>query len=116
MRLTPRDYQRLAFDDAASFLRAAPPRSRTLYAAPTGTGKSIPQLLLLNEFPDLYLVTPRVEIIAGLLDKLEVAEHPRLFTPVTLRNRLAEGVLAPPGKLCIDESHHDVAEGIFAEL
>jgi hypothetical protein len=110
-----RDYQQIAVDDAVEWFATAGYGAKKLYTAPTGTGKSYIQLELLRRFPDLYLVTPSVEIIAGLLQKMGLpegtdAEEHRVFTPIRLRNLLAAGTVQQPGKLCVDEAHHAEAE------
>jgi hypothetical protein len=120
MRFDPRPYQTLAVDHAAEFLLAANPGQRQGYAAPTGTGKSVIELLLQERFPDAWILTPRLEIVAGMLDKLgcgvgdseasivRVGMERRITTPVRMRNLLLGGRMSAPGKLIIDESHHDL--------
>jgi superfamily II DNA or RNA helicase len=110
---TLRLYQQLARKDAAAVLRDG---GRRMYAAPTGTGKSLIELALLADFPSAWLITPRVEIIADMLRKLGIdSENPesdgeanRIITPIRLRNRLLAGG-APPARLILDEAHHDEA-------
>jgi superfamily II DNA or RNA helicase len=126
MKFTPHAYQTLAAEHAASFLLAAKPGSsspRLLLASPTGTGKSVMELLIQQLVPGSWIVTPRVEIAAGLLDKLgtDVSELPearvieaawsrRITTPIRLRNELLAGRCEPPAALILDEGHHDLAE------
>src|SRR5262249_51653183 len=59
-----RDYQQAAVRDAIAFLNAG--GERRCYAAPTGSGKSVIELAVLDAFPGGVLVTPRLEIIAGM--------------------------------------------------
>ena len=122
MGIVPRDYQRLAIDDAAAFLLGSSAGSRRLYASPTGTGKSIMELETLAKVPGSWLVTPRVEIMADLLVKLGYPEslsvdalsvrawQRRITTPIRLRNALLVGELPPPRYLILDEAHHHSAE------
>ncbi len=82
-------------------------------------------LLLLEACPGGWLVTPRVEIIRGFLEKLGVdcadwSEelvvayawlHHRITTPIRLRNRLASGsILDRPPYVILDEAHHDISD------
>src|SRR5262249_34952874 len=113
-----RPYQRLAVHDAVSFLRDG--GARRCYAAPTGSGKSVIELAVLDALPWALLVTPRLEILAGMLQKKGVATgglseqaladaglaH-RITTPVRLRNRMRDGRFAlQPDALLVDEVHH----------
>lgn len=66
-----------------------------------------------------YIVTPRVEIIDGLLQKrgvdsslkyaAELGEQHGIFTPIRLRNLLAAGTIEQPEYLLVDEAHHGTA-------
>lgn len=109
---TKYDYQKDAIDDAVAFLKV-PSHGRRLYAAPTGTGKSYIAMGILNELPECWLITPRVEIAAGIMDKMGVSgpmhEH-RIATPIVMRNRLLAGEWKAPTQLIIDEAHHHTAE------
>lgn len=111
-----RDYQRLAVDDATSFLTTST-TGRRLYAAPTGTGKSVIELAILGAAPDAWLITP-FGVLPSMLNKLGVdtsnlstdaivdaAWTHRITTPIRLRNHLAEGGRRPD-RLIIDETHH----------
>lgn len=80
---------------------------RLLLAAPTGSGKSLIELDVLNALPDAILVTPSREIIDGLVDK--GADESRIWTPIKLRNRLLDGSVAPPPVILWDEAHHSEA-------
>jgi hypothetical protein len=112
-----REYQGVAVDHAADFLRNAKPSDKRLYTSPTGTGKSFMEQALLARCPGMYLVTPKVEILAGMLEKLgifgtplsrvpAVAAKHRMYTPVKLLHMLAKGTLRQPDCLLIDEAHH----------
>lgn len=117
-----RDYQKLAVDDAVSFLRSAAPGARRLYAAPTGSGKSVIELHLQNCVAGSWIVTPAVEVIQGLLDKLglpidlpetallESAFARRITTPIRFRNLLLRGGGVVPPALILDEAHHHNAD------
>jgi superfamily II DNA or RNA helicase len=115
-----RDYQERAVRDIVK----RQPGGHYLYAGPTGCGKSIVELESLSQFPDGILVTPRLEIIAGMLDKqgvncngfsdaklAEVALEYRITTPIRFRNKLAKGELDwLPNQFLIDEAHHSIAD------
>jgi hypothetical protein len=110
---TLRDYQSAAVAAGAAWGKSAPPGGRILYSAPTGTGKSLILLGLRDALPGWAIVTPAVEIVAGLLAKLgetdtspERGEALGIYTPIRLRNRLAAGTAIMPAGLLIDEAHH----------
>ncbi len=122
LSLTPYDYQSKGADHAARFLLSARPGDRLLMAAPTGTGKSVIELLTQQHAPGAWIVTPRVEIIAGLLAKLghnpdslseaamlALGETCAITTPIRLRNRLLAGEREAPPYLILDEGHHAAA-------
>lgn len=115
MKFTPHPFQKLAIEHASSFLLSAQRGDKNLYDAPTGTGKSVIELFV-QEATGAWIVTPREEIIDGLLDKLGVdgdwkaAFDRRICTPIRLRNRLLNGELEPPAALIFDEGHHHSAE------
>jgi superfamily II DNA or RNA helicase len=121
MKHNLRDYQDTAVNHAAEWLATAGPSDRRCYAAPTGTGKSVMELALQARVPGSWIVTPKVEIAAGLLDKagltvptgeralLDAAAARSIFTPIRLRNALLRGGSTPPA-LILDEGHHDLAE------
>jgi hypothetical protein len=122
VKLTLRDYQRLAVDDAVTFLGTALPGDKRLYAAPTGTGKSVIELAV-ADITGGWIVTPRLEIVAGMLQKLGRPEYASedalraageaegIYTPTRLRNMLLGGRIdALPPCLILDEGHHAAAE------
>ncbi len=121
MRFTLHDYQEVGLADAEAFLRQAGPEQRRLYAAPTGSGKGVIEAALLRRLgPGCLLITPRVEIIRGLLDKLghsvgglsladviDLADAEGIVTPIRLRNALAECTSRHRVRwLVLDECHH----------
>ena len=114
MRFKPYPIQANAIEHAIAFLDSAKPGDRQLYAAPTGVGKSVVELLVQERYNDCWIVTPRDEIIHGMLDKLEQPDADphdlRICTPIKLRNMLLRGDVAHPGKLIFDEGHHHEAE------
>lgn len=117
MNFELRDYQAACIKDDDS----CTDRYR-MYAAPTGTGKSIPELCILQKSKYNYLITPSLEIISDLLLKLTgeryskpssllpMAAKYNISTPVRLRNSLLRGSIPRLDKLIIDEVHHDNAE------
>lgn len=125
MKFTPYPEQQIAIDHMLGWFKTAERGDRILYAAPTGCGKSVIELAaqaaLDAHFKDYgtWIMTPREEIVSGMLQKLGVPEERHNFaeayerhicTPVALRNRLIKGEGAPPKRMLIDEAHHDVAE------
>jgi hypothetical protein len=123
MRFVPRDYQQIAIQHAVEFLRSAEPGNRRLYAAPTGSGKSVIELCVQAALIGAWIVTPVVEIIAGLLDKLDVdtramsedrliaaAFDRHITTPIRFRNLLLRGEGEAPRYLILDEAHHHNAD------
>lgn len=120
--IVPRDYQE-SFVPQAQALISSDPDTWHLFTAPTGTGKSIAELLALSSITDSIMITPRLEIIAGMLDKLghyvydmtdtelvSLSWSYGIITPIRLRSILAKGELSfMPSVLFIDEAHHDFA-------
>lgn len=121
--ITPRDYQHKFVNDAIDLV-TTDPDTWHLFRSPTGTGKSVAELLLLSCLPDSILITPRIEIIAGMMEKLghyvEDLNDAALvewswndygiITPIRLRSLLAKGSVSyMPSCLIIDECHHDFA-------
>lgn len=121
LTLTPRDYQYVAGSEGIVKVNQYPGKWH-LFVSPTGTGKSIFELIWLTHIPNSVLVTPRVEIIAGMLDKLglyweshtelvDMATQFGIFTPIKFRNILAQGLLGYYPPVCIlDECHHAEAD------
>lgn len=121
--MCPRPFQQDWLADALDMV-STEPEAWHLYQCPTGTGKSIMALMYLAIKPDTILTTPRVEILAGVLDKMghfvedmsqdkivKTAELYGMFTPGRLRNVLAKGELPfEPDGLVVDEAHHDLAD------
>lgn len=115
--IVPRPYQ-VDAAHAMQQLVTRQPETWHLFSSPTGTGKSIIELMYLSQNPDSIMITPRVEIISGMLDKmgektdgLDDMKLTRLawdrygiITPIRLRNMLAKGELDfMPHSLLIDE-------------
>lgn len=121
--LKNRYYQDNAIESGL-FLTKTEPHVKHLFEAPCGSGKSIMELQLLRAIPDSILVTPRLEIVAGMLEKGGVfvqdmneqelancASNYGIFTPVRLRNWLRDGKLPwVPDALILDECHHSTAD------
>lgn len=110
---TPHPFQKVAIEHALNFFAAAAPGDKVLYAAPTGSGKSVVELAVQAALPDAWIVTPREEIAQGMLEKLgrpndDMLDH-RICTPVRLRNFMLKGQYRP-SYLIIDEAHHGTAE------
>lgn len=114
MKFTPRKDQQVAIDHAVSFLRNADRAAKQLYAAPTGYGKSVVQLGVQEAMgrENLPIITPRDEIVQGILDKaqLDDAVEANVWTPITYRNRLMDGRISHPPGIVFDEAHHHSAE------
>lgn len=120
--IIPRDYQE-SFPNLAHNLISSDPDTWHLFSAPTGTGKSIAELLALATIQDSILITPRIEIIAGMMEKLghyvydlsddaltTLSWQYNITTPIRLRSMLSKGLLSfMPSCLLIDECHHDYA-------
>jgi hypothetical protein len=112
MKYTPRKFQESAINHGVAWFMNAAPGSKVLYAGPTGIGKSVIQLEIRERFPNLWITSPRTEIIDGLMDKLGAHGDPldyRMGTPITIRNRALSGA-ACPEQLIIDEGHHATME------
>lgn len=114
MNYTPYPFQQVGIDHAVNFLRNAQRGERQLYAAPTGCGKSVVELCVQAALEGSWIVTPRDEIIAGMMQKLGDPDGDsldrRICTPVKLRNRLLDGRVPHPDHLIFDEGHHHSAE------
>jgi hypothetical protein len=122
--ITLRDYQALGVRHALQWAEKAASNDRILYAAPTGSGKSITILVLQSKLgAGWWVITPKLEIIVGMLEKCGIAcEHwseARIIdtawalcitTPVRLKNRLLSGDGPDICGLILDEGHHDLAQ------
>jgi superfamily II DNA or RNA helicase len=116
-----RQYQSDSIQMAKRLINESP-EAWHLFYAPTGTGKSLFEIGLLNELDTGMLITPRIEIIRDMLDKggvytdgvnevVTTGQHFGIQTPVRLRNILGNGKLRyRPDVLIVDEAHHDLAE------
>ena len=116
-----RNYQ-LDFLSTAKRLICDEPDKWHLFSAPTGTGKSICELLLHDDTSNSVLVTPRIEIIRDMLEKsgiecetlndiVSTGVEYGIHTPIRLRNTLAKGLINyQPGLVILDEAQHDLAE------
>src|SRR5688572_2137434 len=100
MKYTPHPFQQVGIDHALQFLNSAKPGDRVSYASPTGTGKSVVELFVQLGGPEgTWIVTPREEIVVGMMDKLGGDADPlahRITTPIRLRNLLLRGDVPPP--------------------
>lgn len=101
-------------------------RRYTLITAPTGTGKSMIIIKLQKENPlseGTWVLTPRIEIIRGILKKLgytsdlysesqilDVAFERRISTPIRFKNAILAGRISGIKCLIIDEVHHHNAD------
>ena len=122
----PHDYQQNAIDRILHGVHGNG-QYRECIAGPTGTGKSVVELYAHEyTFPHSWIITPRVEIITGMLEKLNLpsdvyldkltydkicdyAETLCITTPIRFRNRLLAGKYTEPHALYIDEGHHSEA-------
>jgi hypothetical protein len=118
-----RPWQQRATTDTVGFIQQfqGRPKARLLQSAPTGCGKSFPQLCALlnlrSKNYNVFLMTPSLVIIRGLLEKLGIpldgskatlhrlAWEQGITTPVKLRNMIRKGDVGPPDGLIIDETH-----------
>lgn len=116
MKYELRDRQAWGVADAVSFINQG--GKRRCYAAPTGYGKSIMELAIQERLEECAIITPRVEIIRGILDKrgeeveelslnqvIDLGEYRHVFTPIRYRNHLRKGKRAHR-RLILDEVHH----------
>lgn len=128
--MIPHDFQQVAIDDIPERLEAVAPGGRLLYTSPTGTGKSVVATRVKERLPESCLITPRLEIVAGMLEKegvsgvadfsedrlVEAALARRITTPIRMRNMLAEGRFPwRPSTVIVDEGHHSIADS-YIEL
>src|SRR5580692_1990628 len=115
MIFTPYPFQRLGIDHAVEFLRTSARGAKQLYAAPTGCGKSVVELTVQAALEGCWIVSPREEIIDGMLRKLGAPDGADMLsysicTPIRLRNMLMAGTVDRPKYLIFDEGHHHEAE------
>lgn len=123
LNFTLHDFQTASVGDALTFLRGASSGQRKLYASPTGTGKSIMELAIQSQLDGCWLLTPRLEIISGMLTKLgytiinfsqdkiiQLALAHNITTPVRFRNMLLAGAISDFKYLIVDEGHHHSAD------
>lgn len=113
-------WQRFVTSDALSWIKTAGVGDRVCYVSPTGSGKSFIELAILDSLNDWVIVSPKHEIIDGMLRKIgaknvhKIDEATRyqlgFSTPLFLRNRLIEGLYSPPAGVIFDEAHHLLAE------
>lgn len=112
MKFPPRPFQVAAADHGEASLRNRIPKQ--LYAAPTGVGKSVVERLVQERLGSTcWIVSPREEILVGIMDKAQLVGEPfdhSMSTPIVLRNRLLTGSIRHPQYLIVDESHHHNAE------
>lgn len=119
----PRQYQ-VDYLDTVTDLLASAPDTPHLFSSPTSTGKSSMQLMTMQKIPDCVLITPRLEIINGHMEKLghftedwnteelvSRAWEYGITTPIRLRSMLAKGTLPfLPSLLISDECHHSPSD------
>lgn len=123
MKFVPYAFQEETANYVCNWFDTAVSGDRLCIASPTGSGKSVMELVIQSRLTDCGIVTPRIEIIFGLLDKLgydarqwskakitEVADSHKIYTPIRFRNRLMDGSIEPPSRLIWDEGHHQEAE------
>lgn len=114
-----RFYQQLAVDHIIDRLNAGD--RRICLSSPTGTGKSLVLLAAQHAIPGSLIVTPRIEIIRGFLQKLgvptkllndqqvaDVGLSKGITTPIRALNRVGTPELAFD-VLLIDEGHHSLS-------
>lgn len=121
MKWTPHYFQKAGIDHAVAAGRSASRGFVQLYASPTGSGKSVVQLLVQEQL-GWPIVTPRIEIVRGFLDKhgvdtdlslsdlVDVARKHNIWTPIRFRNALFRGEIPDVPGIIVDEAHHLLAE------
>lgn len=119
----PRNYQLEFAKKAGELIESKEVNRWHLFSAPTGSGKSLAALLLMQQQSGGMLITPRVEIIYSFLrllgekvdrttlkNVIDCAWGHNITTPIRLRNELASGKLDRSIRyLLIDEAHHSLA-------
>jgi hypothetical protein len=118
VKWNPYPFQEVGIHHAYQALLEASTGFKQLYSAPTGSGKSVIELLLKARLEEAglntWIITPREEIVEGMLQKLEQegadAEALGIWTPIRARNRLLSGAVRHPDRIIFDEAHHHNAE------
>lgn len=114
--MTPRLYQRMCIDRSRKFLRTAEPGEKLLWASPTGSGKTVCILAIMQSVPGGVVLCPSDDILIGFAEKLglkagkKTLEAMGYYTPIRYRNLQLKGVLPRPKYLIVDETHHAEAE------
>lgn len=112
MKYDPYPFQKLGIVDAYSFLTSSTRSAKRCYAAPTGCGKSVVELAIQAMLEDCWIISPREEILDGMMDKLgasgDTIDH-NMCTPIRMRNMLMAGTRRPK-YMIYDEGHHHNAE------
>lgn len=113
MNYDPYPCQSAAIEHAVNFFQCAHSGDKQLYSGPTGVGKSIIELIVQETLgrDKCFIITPREEIIFGMLDKLNAPPDAEgqdygIWTPIMLRNRLMSGSVRHPEYIIFDETHH----------
>lgn len=118
-----RDYQEAAVDKVERFVADGSRGQTLVVVGPTGCGKGVVEAELLKRLgDDAWLVTPRVEIARGILEKkgaipkdaserevVDAGWEHRCMTPVRFRNALRAGRVPRVSCLLLDEGHHVTA-------
>lgn len=117
------DWQQASCDLDIQHIKQAKRDEAALVGSPTGTGKSIMQLYVQSQLPNCWIITPKVEIVIGMLDKLGIntskmskqkiedkAFSLQICTPIRLRNMLMAGKDIKIRSKLDDEGHHTTAE------
>lgn len=109
------DFQQRAVDIGWNLTRDpyAPAPHRVLIGSPTGSGKSYMEAALLAKLRDAGIhagiITSSPTIARQLIAKGAPEEHV-WSSPITYRNAVGRGELAPYDVLIVDEAHHSVAD------
>lgn len=111
----PRKYQSDFLETGLQLLESDP-HVPHLFSSPTGTGKTWMQLMMMAAMEDTILMTPRIEIIDGTLQKLghytedmndsqlaSLGWEYGIITPIRFRTMLAEGRLDTRPRLLIKD-------------
>lgn len=112
-KLDPYPYQKAILDR----ILAVEAGGKLFVTSPTGSGKSVMTLMAHRlTLPNSVLLTPRIEIIDGFMEKIEggdrlAPEDLNIFTPITFLNHLKAGRFDTTNitHLYKDEAHHDEA-------